>query len=361
MPAFADPDVSMRLCKEVAEIYSEATAHMLRLVAERLARGIDGPGWAESKLLEQHALREEMRRIVDLLDVMGPEAADRAITQAHEIGTNGAAVELRAAGVTVSTPAGPGSVTTAFARTHTRAVEAIAREAVSSITDSHRGILRGVDDVYRQVIARAAPQALTGTVTRRQAAQQALNRFADRGIVGFVDKAGARWQLESYTEMAVRTAVGRAQVQGTLDTFADHDRDLVIVSDAPQECEVCRPWEGRVLSSTGATPGYPTVSAARAAGLLHANCRHRLGLYVPGLTRPMGHTADPEGDALRQEQRYLERGVRHWKRREAAALDPSAKRQAQAKVREWQSRLKTHVDDNDLKRLRYREQITAAI
>ena len=76
MPGFQDPDLALRLTKELAEIYSEATAHMLRLVAERLARGIDEPGWAEAKLLEQHALREQARRIVDLLDVMGPAAID---------------------------------------------------------------------------------------------------------------------------------------------------------------------------------------------------------------------------------------------------------------------------------------------
>src|SRR5690606_18083284 len=31
----------------------------------------------------------------------------------------------------------------------------------------------------------------------------------------------------------------------------------------------CRPWEGKVLSLTGRTPGYSTVAEARAAGLFH--------------------------------------------------------------------------------------------
>jgi len=53
-----------------------------------------------------------------------------------------------------------------------------------------------------------------------------------------------------------------------------------------------------------------------------------------------------------------ERGVREWKRAQAAALDDAARAKAGAKVREWQKRLKDHIDKNDLKRLPYRESIT---
>ena len=75
----------------------------------------------------------------------------------------------------------------------------------------------------------------------------------------------------------------------------------------------------------------------------------------------MTHTGDPEDDAARQEQRRLERGIREWKRVEAAALDDLARARARAKVRDWQGRLTTHVDDNDLKRQRHREQIRSAL
>lgn len=38
--------------------------------------------------------------------------------------------------------------------------------------------------------------------------------------------------------------------------------------------------DGKVLSLTGETPGYPTMDEAKAAGLFHPNCRHLYGLYV---------------------------------------------------------------------------------
>jgi hypothetical protein len=114
------------------------------------------------------------------------------------------------------------------------------------------------------------------------------------------------------------------------------------------------------LSISGSNPNYPSVAAARSAGLFHANCRHILNAWVPGLSRQMGQTADPEGDANRQELRRLERGVRRWKQREAVALDDRAARGARVKVAEWQARIREHIDETGLLRQSAREQIERA-
>lgn len=346
MPATPDPDLALRVAKEIADIYGQAVDDVLRVVARRLAAGIDRPGWAERKLVEQVRLRNEARDIVDRLTTLGPDAIRGAVEAGWLAGVGEAAADLE--------------VTTGFVGTNTRAVEALARETVERVQSTHLQLLRSVDDAYRAVIAEAsAPGVVTGTVTRRVAAQRALDRFADRGITGFVDQAGRRWQLETYAEMATRAAAGRAQVAGALDRYQAAGKDLVVVSDAPQECRLCRPWEGRVLSISGATPDYPTVASATAAGLHHANCRHSLTLFTPGLTRRPTRTADPEGDAARQEQRRLERGVRHWRGREAVAITPQAQRLAKAKVRDWRAALDRHVEAHDLKRLRHRETLGA--
>lgn len=629
MPAEADPDLALRQAKAVADIYGEAVADLLKIVAGRLARGIDEPGWAERKLTDLVGLRTEAADIVARLALLGPDAITTAVEGGYTAGARSAVAEVEA----VLRPV-----------TSTATVQALAAETVASVAQSHAGILRQVDDVYRSVVAETAAQTTTGARTRLATAQAALNRFADRGVVTFRDRAGRRWALQSYAEMATRTAVGRAQVQGSLDTYTADGRDLVIVSDAPQECKACRPWEGKVLSISGRTTRGQrvtgaggarftvagTVREAQSAGLLHPNCfpgwvsaggpppeagyrrwyegnlvvletasgvklsvtpnhpvltpdgwvaagelregqhvirhlaevepamrggphdmqvpapigevvralgesvevspvsvpaapeqfhgdgsadgkvevvgtdghlgddfvasacdscgqrqlllsgmslgallaegasgkvlvgaghaangvmgsgnlggpllaghprplpglglpatdpgapnldpptdgrladaeggrqlvlalagsvsldqvvnvgrsqfaghvhnlqtgggwytangivvhncRHRLGAFVPGLTKRMTDTADPEGDRARQEQRRLERGVRHWKQRAAAALDEPARKSAERKAREWQRRLKAHVEANDLQRRRERERLGA--
>lgn len=348
MPAGTDPELAARLAKHVLDLYAQAEADLLAAIARRVARGIDQPGWAETKLAEITQLRSEAEARLAQLQADLEPAVRQLIGDAHTAGAAQAGAALAHIGVR-----------TGFGRTNTAVVDTYVRQAVTNLAGTHLRIFRSVMDAYRDAVVEDSGRVVAGRV---------LDRLADQGITGFVDRAGRNWQLDTYAEMTARTAAGRAQVQGALDRYQAAGKDLVIVSDAPQECPVCRPWEGRVLSISGATTGdvgggmtvAGTVAEAVGAGLQHANCRHRLGLYVPGLTRPMHGTADPEGDANRQQQRYLERGVRRWKRRELAALDDQAAAAARARTRQWQGRLRDHVDTHDLKRLRYREMVGSA-
>jgi hypothetical protein len=261
------PDYVERVAKTVADLYGEATAQVLRAVARRLARGIDEPGWAEAKLLELLQLRTDAQQVVNFLGANMPTAVEAAVSEAAQAG---AAQALR----DLSLDAVPG------ARTNTAAVEALARQTISDLSRTHLQILRSADDIYRGVIAETAGGTVTGAETRRQSAQRALNRYARQGVTGFRDRAGRNWSMETYAEMSTRTASGRAMIEGSLDTYAADGRDLVIVSNAPEECKVCRPFEGKLLSISGARVGervggievVDTVRGATSAGLFHANC-----------------------------------------------------------------------------------------
>lgn len=352
--ATIDPDEPLRIAKAVADIYGDATARLIQIVARRLASGIDRPGWAEAKVAELGRLRDEAMAVVRDLNERAPDAIHDAILEAHLTGQR---EMLRTLELDLTPHA------------NAEAVELLARETVLGAERANRGILRSVDDAYRMVIAEtSAPGVVTGSEARRTAAQRALNRFADRGITGFRDRAGRRWEIETYAEMATRTASGHAMIEGHLDVYRADGRDVVIVSDAPEECRMCRPWEGELLSISGESVGEvidgrtvtATVRTATRAGLLHPNCRHDLRPYVPGLTRPMSHAADPEGDRNRQRQRAIERRIRKWKRRQSAAITEDERRKAGAKVREWQANMRSHIEDTGGKRLRYREQIGRA-
>ncbi|WP_438828563.1 phage minor capsid protein [Streptomyces hesseae] len=208
---------------------------------------------------------------------------------------------------------------------NTRAVDRLTHETVDRVEQTHRGILRGIEDGYRQVVAEIAGTPLLGIDTRRQATQAAMARFADRGLKTFVDRAGRSWSMTSYAEMDVRTAVGRAAVAAHGDRLRAAGLDLVIVSNAPHECPLRKPFEGKVLSLEGAD-GARTVEAehatkdgrtievqiagsvdeARRTGLQHPNCRHSLSAYLPGVTRaPVEHSTDPDGYAASQRQRAI--------------------------------------------------------
>lgn len=269
MPAGPDVEMAARLAKQLVDLHASAEADLVEAVARRVARGITLDGWAERKLAEIGQLRREAEARLARLLTDVEQALPDVIGRAHTAGVDQATRDLAHVGIDVG-----------FGHTNTAAVDAIARQAVGQLAGTHMNILRTTLDAYRAATVDAAQTVTAGTATRRQAAQRVLDRLADQGIGGFIDTAGRTWQLDTYAEMTTRTAAGRAQVQGALDRYQAAGKDLVIVSDAPQECPACRPWEGRVLSISGATTGdvgggmtvAGTVSEAVGAGLQHANC-----------------------------------------------------------------------------------------
>ena len=339
-------------------IYADAETRLLERIARRLERGIDeDPFWAEQKLQEVRYVQREIEDLVTRLERESRREIETAVVEAYEGGALEAARDIAEV---VDRP-----LREVVRVSRLGAVESIVEEAVAQVRSTHLRILRVADDIYRCTITEATARAATGAMTRREAAQMALNRFADAGITGFRDAAGRMWSIDSYAEMATRTATGRAAIQGHIDRLVANGYDLVIVSDSPDECPVCAIWEGRILSLGGEYAGqYPTIEEARAAGLFHANCTHSVSLYVPGLTRVPDRRklANPEGYENRQKQRYIERQIRKWKRREAVAIDDEARAYARRKVRLWQAEQRKHLALTGREHMRdyARESITRA-
>lgn len=367
------PGMVEDLSASVRDLYADAEQRLLGIVARQLADGYDAPGWVTAKLADVQALRRGAQGVVDAIGAAVQLEAFDAVAEAYNIGRRAGLAELGAlhdddlSRIAETTP-------------NTRAVDRLAAETVELVTQTHRGILRGVEDGYRQVIAEVAATPLLGVDARRQATQRAMERFADRGLRTFVDKGGRAWQMTSYAEMATRTAVGRAAVEGHADRLRAAGLALVVVSNAPHECPLCKPFEGKVLSLSG--PGgartvevehatadgefvrvdiLGSVDEARRRGFQHPNCRHSLSAYLPGVTRvPVEHSEDPGGYEASQRQRAIERGIRKWKNRAASAVTPEGKRVAEARVRQWQSKQREHLRQHpELIRRREREQLGA--
>jgi len=347
------------LADDVAAVYGRAEVRLLELMAKHLQAGADSPAWAEAKLQELQMFRKRASKIMRETTQQAVGAVEDVTVTAYLRGTAAGQGDAALAGIRVDKPP----------RQAERAVEALVRAQAGQLESVGLLVVRGADDTYRQAVARAAGGTLTGAATRLLDAQVALDDLARRGVTGFTDKAGRRWGLESYVDMATRTTTAQAAVAGHLDRLEDAGMHLVIVSNSSRECDLCRPWEGKVLSwgpvdvvqtnaRTGVLEVVPvdgTVQEAISAGLMHPNCTHNLSGYVHGATRRDDADSNPAGYAEKQQQRAMERKVREWKRREAAAMTPEAKRKAQAKVRDWQSRIRDHVATTGLPRKPARE------
>lgn len=376
------------LADRLAALYANAEQRLAEHIARQLAAGIDSPAWAQDKLLAVTQLRQWTRTLMarlagDTADEVRymllrgylaggteatrtlaglqntlPEWINKAgIDPGEKIlgALNGRRSDLEAA-ISRLTGQIPGLA----------AIQRMVASLTLRINGTHLPVLRWAEDSYREVIATAGlPGVLLGTLTRRAASQHAWEHLVTHGITGFTDKAGRGWNLASYVEMATRTGVAQAAVEGHMDRLADAGIDLVIVSNSPHECKLCRRWEGKILTRNG-PGGARTITAehavtdkqvtvevagsvadAIAAGLLHPNCRHTLTAYLPGLTKVPTNTEDPEGDAARQKLRGLEREVRALKLAATSTIDPTAKAKLEARVRAKQAQIRRHVSDTE--------------
>jgi hypothetical protein len=139
---------------------------------------------------------------------------------------------------------------------------------------------RQVDDVFRQAGLNALQQATILGETRRAATKRMVDELLEKGVTAFVDKGGTNWSLGRYAEMVARTTSREATNQGLQNRLAERGHDLVEISSHGGACELCAPWEGKVLSLSGKTEGYETVADAEAAGLFHPNCVHVAMPYI---------------------------------------------------------------------------------
>lgn len=359
----ASRDLSEGLAGELAELYRGLEQELAAGIGRRLATGIEADDWSRRRLNAVGEVRTWATALTRRVTSRMPLAGQRAVRAAFARGSMAALADL---GRPARGGALPGQ----------RAIDRLAGALVGRLDGTAVPIVRSAVDAYQRVAAQPVANILGGALTRREGAQRAWNHLLDQGFTAFTDARGRRWSAAGYVEMATRTATAQAAVQGHLDRLESLGLDLVIVSDAPQECKLCRPWEGKVLQRAGAggrrtieaeseLTGEPvtvqiagSVTEAIAAGLMHPNCRHNLGAYLPGLTRIPTNTADPEGDAARQKLRYLEREQRRWKLREAGALDDRARATAKAKVKERQAQIREHLKANTtLTRRSDREQI----
>lgn len=359
------PDDARLLGKGLLEIYLDAELQLLELIGRAVARGIQAANWREQQLIAVQRLRDQTRKLVADLETTGRRAARDAVMAGYNRGAALAGVDLARLG---------GNTGGQFGGVDTSAVRALTLAAGEQVRASGLVIKSQQEAIYRDVVQQTAGRMLTGTMTRREASWDAMQSWADRGVTGFVDKGGRSWSMGSYAEMIGRTAASQAIVQGHTDRLVDAGRDLIMISDAPEECDRCRPWEGKVLSLTGKTQAGTytagdtrytvagTLAKATEAGLFHPNCRHRTTAYLPGITPPLVDTEDPEGDRIRQSQRARERHIRGLKRKAQTATTVAGKGSpaavnANRRLRAAQSDFRAWREVNGRKDLAYRTSI----
>ncbi|WP_238840660.1 phage minor capsid protein [Prescottella equi] len=357
-PSFGD-----KLAARVTNLYAAAEEGLIRYVAGKAAGDLNHPQSRLARLaLRIGPVRVAVGRILDKLRADSRVRVSEAMREAMENGRQAAIDDLTP---TVRVPVYP--------------VDGASAQRAEALNQKlERPLERAklvTENAYQRIILEVtAGHEAKSDAARKRLVQRALDKFAAEGITGFVDKRGRSYDLVSYAEMAVRTAITEAEVSAYLAQARHAGHDLVIISDVPQSCVLCAPFEGRVLSITGATRGaittnpatgrseriqvYASIEEAKARGLWHPGCRHTVKIWTPSdPMTPRDTPPDPEGQKAREKLRRLERRVRRWKRVLEVAQSPQAEASAKRHIRAAQADIRRHVAATKIARDRDREQL----
>lgn len=235
--------------------------------------------------------------------------------------------------------------------------------ADEAFSDSRFPIIRQHQDRIREMIVQAADDAYRNadTLTRRELSQRLMRQFADEGVTGIRYSNGRTVQLDSYSEMVARTQTKNAFNQATWNRLQEYGKDLTLISEHYPCSDLCIDWQARVYSISGDSERFPSLQSAIAGGLFHPMCKHTSAPYSSGQPIERQKVTKRRNEEMYEAQltqRYNERGIKSWKRREATALTKEERVKAKSKVREWQKRQRDHIESNPFLRRKYdREQI----
>ncbi|WP_291280017.1 phage minor capsid protein [Galactobacter sp.] len=352
-------EVLEQITRDLVAVFALAEEDVLKAVALEAKAGLFPDELTPAEL---GRLRRHVQDIADRVATASPELIQQIVDKAAEAGMGVALTQLGAL------PGLPGP----FRRVgHAQAVMDVIGDLTNSMDDVTRRLLRFPDDLYRRAIAQSTTRNLlvgTGQQPAQAAAWRALVRD---GVTGFTDKAGRRWNLATYTEMASRTATIRAYRAQNEHTMQANGINMVRVVGGNDMCHLCGPWANRTLSLDGTPAGdYPMLSAvedrmvtmhvagtidqARDQGWGHPNCRCTTVCVLPGVEPAIqGPTYSPDMEQERDRLRALERRVRRLKREDLLDNDPTIRK----RIAQTQEQIREHVEATGLKRQRRREQL----
>ena len=219
-----------------------------------------------------------MRNIKAILEELGSDVdkwVKQEIPQYYRDGADGAIRELRRQDIDPTKQV-------YFSQIHKEAIAALVEEITLGFTESIRGVARNasmlLNDAFQMEINQLIAQGFITGEDRRIIAGYIKERLRQQGLNVLIDKSGRKWTFDRYTEMLIRTKAVEARNMGLGNRIAENGFDLVEVSNHNSDHEACAVWEGKILSFTGRTPGYPTYNSALAAGLFHPNCQHSINV-----------------------------------------------------------------------------------
>lgn len=345
------------------EIINSYRRNLAKHTTEEVAAGFQWPMWQALKLQDLKSFESDVAGLLKKYGKQANTAVQQEIKNSFSGGATNADQLLKDIDAQVT-----GISDGSFFKSNERQIAALQNAVSNDLTDAQHAVLRMSNDVFRSTIYKAQTFYNSGVSTLWKSVDMASQDFLNRGLNCIQYKNGARVNIASYAEMALRASSKKAYMVGEGSRSAEYGVTLCQVTQYSACSPTCRPWQGRIYVDDVYAGGSPDgkhrlLSQAIDGGLFHPNCRHIKQPYYEGISEqltPISGTESGDNYEAEQQQRGIERNIRKFKRRVAGSLDPKVQEKAQLKVDSWQQKMREHLNDNpQLRRESAREKVYA--
>lgn len=264
-------------------------------------------------------------------------------------------------------------IAASFNGVNDRKLNALITETQKNLYKAETSAVRYAEDQYRQIIFNSNVYFNTGSGNLVKCIDMATRDFLAAGINNIEYKNGRRVNIQSYAEMALRTAEKRSYIQGEAKMRDNYGLGLVIVNRRGNACPKCMQYVGKIFNddvygSQKPDRHYPLLSTAIAGGLYHPNCKDVHTTYFPNITTEYPAPTKNELEkaerqyVLEQQQRYNERQIRKYKRLADGTLEETEQEKYAEKVKQWQAKQRELIKENpELVRKYWRESVVTSV
>lgn len=346
------------------ELYGEAEAAIL----EDMARRINGydmfipAAQHQMRMLEEMgALREEIMGQLSKLTGKSTKELERIMREAGMRAVKADDMIYKAAGLAPS----PLSASKEFQR----ALATGLKQTKGLFTNLTRTTALAAGQQFEQALDLAYMEVYSGAFSPQEAVRKAVQSLCQQGVTAVNYRSGHRDSMDVAVRRAVITGVNQTAMRMQMARADELNVDLVETTAHAGARPSHAEWQGQIFSRSGKSARYPdfvqVTGYGTGAGLGGWNCSHSFRPYFEGMPRAYteeilhDYTAAKyeyngkpltEYEAL-QQQRYIERNIRRWKRENtamrAAGLDTT---ESATKLAQWQNRRADFLDQTGLKR-----------
>lgn len=230
---------------------------------------------------------------------------------------------------------------------------------------------------FENALDAAYMDIVSGAFTYQDAIKSAVKSLSKDGINAIIYPTGHCDKMDVAVRRAVLTGINQTAAKLSLARMEEMDCDLLETSAHPGARPSHAEWQGKIFSRSGKSSSYPdfvhSTGYGTGAGLCGWNCRHSFFPYFEGLSeRAYSYEKLREYETAKvsyngqkisvykatQQQRYIERQIRRWKREymamDAAGIDTT---EASVKLAEWRARQKNFLFQTGLGEDNFRSQV----